>query len=997
MKSLKKAALLCIVSMAATMTGTAGDGRFDVAREQLRTVCERPMPDGTRRMSKQFRRWEWFWESRLMEDGSFPSPGMYRQELARMDRIKGTDRIQAGQVWKELGPEGPANINQNSWYGIGRTNCIAFSRTEPNTMWLGTAHGGLWKTTTAGTAWSEVKIDGWPIFGLSDIAIAPSNGNVIYLATGDADAASSGDMSGYPGFSYGILKSIDGGRTWNQTAMSFELSSNYLVARLWVDPRNPDVVVAATNLGLQRTTDGGATWKLVSSTMYFKDILGNPTDPDVVYATTFSFAGGAQIYRSADAGLTWTAVHSVARGNRIRLAVSKASADVVMALVSDAYTQGLEGVYKSLDHGMSFEKLPVNKHLLGWDPNGQDWNRGGQGFYDLAMEMSPTDADVIYVGGINIWMSTDGGFSWTLSTEQNGYGAPWVHADHHFLAYHPTQPWLYSCHDGGIARTTDKGATWRDMSAGLRIQQYYSLATSDVNPNVMLAGAQDNATTVFNGTAGRHVIGGDGMECAIDPKNPQTMYASIYYGTFYRSTNGGSNWAIISRQDSRQDTGAWVAPFVVDPQAPSTVYAGYKNVWRSTDRGQSWTKISLFNVNQTLRTLAVAPSDSRYIYAGFSSRLYYSTDGGSTWTSQAGIGGYITDIEVDPDDPTHVIISQGGFVGSSKVLEIRNGTVTNITGNGLPNVPANAIVYQPGNPDRVFAGTDLGVFYREEGSNSWVAYGTGGPTTIVTDMELIPSMSKMRVATYGRGIWEVDVTQCAASTPSVQALTSTTVCAGDTVVLQAGEGYKSYRWSNGDTTRTIRLATVAQSGDYLVSVEDGQGCRALSQTIAVTIRRVPVRPIISAKNRDTLRSSSIGVAKYQWFVDGQIIDGATQREYIPTKHGSYTVRVENTDGCTTFSDPYLYGITSVAEGAGSAGGTVSIYPNPVHDALTLALPGSGDVVRNIDIVNVAGSTIVSSMTTMPTERMDVSALSPGTYYVRVRCGRGVWMTTFVKY
>jgi hypothetical protein len=313
-----------------------------------------------------------------------------------------------------------------------------------------------------------------------------------------------------------------------------------------VDPRNADIVVAATYTGIRKSTDGGATWRVTTPSGAFRDLVGNTQTIDMLFASTFSQGGGAGIYKSLNAGDTWELVESFPEANRIRLAVTKADPKVVGAVMSRYDTQGLSGAYKSTDFGENFFDLNVTQNLLGWSSSGNDHNRGGQGFYDLAMTISPSNANLWFVGGVNTWRSTNGGTSWVLSNHWTGNNAPWVHADHHFSMYHPNQNRLYTCHDGGIARSDDNGVSWRDMSNGLKIQQYYGLAVSDLQSSLTLAGSQDNGTArSTNGTQFLHVLDGDGMATAIDYTTPQTVYGSQPYGTFYRSDNQGSSWNLV--------------------------------------------------------------------------------------------------------------------------------------------------------------------------------------------------------------------------------------------------------------------------------------------------------------------------------------------------------------------------------------------------------------------------------------------------------------------
>lgn len=992
-----------IVMLLATMTSIApAQHDFQTVRAKLRQMLEGNEPDGTPRISKQLRRWEWFWESRVGTDGSFPTAKTYEDALQRARAKTPVDATLAAKVWKELGPTGPSALTlDDAFFGIGRVNCVAFNPADANVMLLGSAGGGLWKSTNGGNSWAEVKMPNFPMFGVSDVAYAPSNAQIIYVATGDANASFAGDVSGYPNFSVGIIKSTDGGATWAPTGLSYLIEQNYGTSRLWVAPDDPNVVLAATTTGIRRSTDGGATWKLVSSVANMRDMIQHPTVANILYATTFSAGGGAEFWRSTDAGQTWRSVQSVESGCRIRLAVTKAAPSVVWAVVSATYPYGLQGVYKSTDAGLTYNMIPNTKNLLGWSRSGTDWSRGGQGHYDLAMAVSPTDANRIMVGGINNWRSTNGGTSWELATEQRGDGAPWVHADQHFHAYHPTNnSRLYTCHDGGIARSTDNGLSWTDISVGLKIQQFYAMGATDMDPSLMIGGAQDNSTFIMDGLSFRHVIGGDGMECAIDPSNPNVMYGSVYYGTFYRSNNRGSNWTTISNAGARGENGAWVAPFTIYKKIPSTVFAGYRNVWKSTNNGTNWTRLSNFAVDQnaTLRVVAVSPTDDRYVYAAFNQTMYFTTNGGQTWQTGSGLGGFISDIEVDPTDPKRIWITYGAYNGGVKVAEVNNGTATNATGVGLPNIPINSVLYVEGSPKRLFLGTDVGVYVTEIGSNVWQPYGSGMPTTVVSDLEYLPTSKKLRAATYGRGIWEVDATQCTAATPTIQALTPTTVCAGDSVVLQVQGSYSSVRWSNGDTARRVVLRTTQEAGDYTVSVEDGNGCRATSAKFTVTINRTPSRPTIQRRG-DTLRSTTLGgVTSFQWIRNDTNIVGATQREYVPTVSGSYRVQVRTDQGCANISEPVEITVGPVSVAEEPALRDMIVSPNPTEGIVRLSFGSPLPSAMRIEIIDQAGRSLSTDMVEVSSvgHTLDLRGVAAGVYLVRCSVGNAVMTLPIVR-
>lgn len=945
--------------------------------------------------SKQYKRLEWFSEPRRMPDGSFPTAQMYAIEAQHVQSRKRDADVQDAPDWVELGPVAPDAL-ANGWQGIGRVNCVAISEHDANLMLLGSAHGGIWKSTDAGANWTAVNVPMLPLFGVSDIAFAPSNASVIYAATGDADATSIYSASN-AAFSFGVLKSVDAGLTWQPTGLNETSSTTLLVSRLWVDPRDAQIVVAATNIGIQRTTDGGATWKAVTPLRNYRDLIGNPLAPDVLNATTFASEGGAAFHRSTDNGLTWTEVESLPTANRLRLAVTKANANIVLAVASSSATNGLDGVYVSYDKGLNYNSVFVDKNLLGYPPDGSE--AGGSGWYDLAAAISPLSDKNFFIGGVNIWRSTNTGAAWFLSAHWQGSGAPWLHADQHYMKFHPTRNVLYACHDGGIGQSTDNGITWKDISKGLKIQQYYALATSNVNPTLTLAGAQDNSTMLTrDGIKFDHVLAADGMDNAIDPVNPDIMYASWQTGNFFRSINGGKEWQYMANKDVVGDAdAAWVTPIVTHPTVSGTIYVGYSRVHRSTDFGATWKALSKVSEDGAYRHLAIAQSNPNFIYAAGNYQVSFSTDAGATWNIQSEVSiGYIQDIAVDPSNPRRFWVTYGGYQNTTKIVEVNNGIVKNITGSGLGNVPCNTVRYLQGDPGKLFVGTDLGVFSKLDNSTAWVPYGNGMPTTIVTDMEYIKSTKILRVSTYGRGVWEVPASLCSSAVPAITATpVGGTACEGDTITLEAAPFYSSYRWSNGSPMRVLKITESSQEGDYWVDVEDDAGCSARSRTVTVAFAGTAVRPTIK-RTGDTLVATAFGAKTFQWYRDNVAIPGATDKRYLPTNwESAYTVEAYINPACPSFrSNPYQFIAISVEDDR--APNRLVVHPNPAESQIQIQLPvGVGRYLELFDVqgIKVIQQTLDDALTACS---LSLDNVSTGTYFLRVRSGESNWMTKVIR-
>lgn len=717
---------------------------------------------------KQFKRWEYYWEQRILPDGTFPSPSATWDAWQDYIATHPTEanKMSSAANWQFKGP----STTPGGYNGLGRINCIAFHPTNANTFWVGTPAGGLWKTTNGGSSWTT-NTDNLPVLGVSDIAIDYTNPNIMYIATGDGDMGSLSALTGSPAGdtkSIGILKSTDGGVTWNTTGMNWNVTSAKLIRRLVMNPVYPQELTAATSDGLWRTLNGGTTWTQVK-TGYFIDVEFKPNNSDTLYASTFAL-GNAQIFRSTDYGTTWNVVATIPSAMRINLAVSPAWPGLVDALCANT-SGGLAGLWYSSNSGASFSQYFTascnNNMLNGCAPS--SLGCGGQGHYDLAYAINPNNASEIWLGGVNTYRSTDGGSNWNLKTFWttgstncgSNPGVATVHADKHFIAFHPLQAnTVFECNDGGLYKTTNGGTTWTDLSNGLQISQIYRIGVSQTITNNIICGLQDNGSREIYNNQWYEQTGGDGMECIIDYTNANTEYASYAYGVIYRTYNFWSNQTTISQNIPGQPQGAWVTPFVIHPTNPNILYAGYDKLYRSTNQGNSWSAISPVLTTDLLRSVCVAPSNPNTIYVATFDTLYLTTNGGTNWYYvPLGIpNAKITYITVDPTNSQRVYITLSGYSAGNKVYMSPNGGSNwyNYSGT-LPNVPVNCIVYQNGTNEGLYVGTDVGVFYTDGSMNDWITYQTGLPNVVVTELEISYNNNKLWAATFGRGLWNSDL------------------------------------------------------------------------------------------------------------------------------------------------------------------------------------------------------------------------------------------------
>ena len=692
---------------------------------------------------KPFMRWLYRWENQVDAQGNILSHGeKYNTFNAYSKKASATNR--SNSAWENLGP----NSTVGGYSGTGRVNSIAIDPTNENIVYVGTAGGGLWKSTNGGNSWTP-KTDMLGTLGVSTIVIDNNNSDIIYLATGDCEA--------YDNYSIGVLKSTDGGNTWQTTGLDWSLTNTRVIHKLVQDPDNENTLIAATSIGMYRTTNAGASWTQVM-TGNVRDVIARATASTSTYFAVKQVVlnGGiinGEMYRSTNNGSSWNLTQTISGTNRVKLGVSEDNPNYVYALASDDGNSGFLGLYRSTNNGSSFSLRSSSPNLLGWAIDGND--TGGQGWYDLAFTVDPNDVNRVHVGGVNHWYSTNGGTSWTMSNYWTGNATfPVVHSDKHEFLFSPSGD-LWESNDGGIYKSTDAGLTWTDKTSNLEISQMYAVGISQTSTRIM-AGLQDNGSKFRNNNNWTHEIGGDGMNCAINPDNDDVLYGCIQLGKMRRSLNGGASWSNIHLNIPGTPTGAWVTPYSLDPQNSSTIIAGYDDVWKSEDQGNTWENIGNNVANGgRLEHLVIAPSDSDVIYTGRTNSLYRTIDGGVTWDQMTIPGSPISEITVSTNDPMTIYTVLGNYENGKKVYKSNDGGSTwdNISGS-LPNLRALSITIHEDGDETVYVGMDMGVYYRGLSDNDWTLYNTSLPNVEVSDLKIKEATNELFIATYGRGVWK---------------------------------------------------------------------------------------------------------------------------------------------------------------------------------------------------------------------------------------------------
>jgi hypothetical protein len=778
---------------------------------------------------KQYKRWEWYWQSRTNPDGSFPDFIIPEKELQKIQSKKSNDELMQTANWTPWGPTKAAG----GYWGVGRVNAVVVTL---GTVYAATAGGGLWTSSDNGNNWTNptASLSG---LGTSDICFGNSASlgtMVMYLATGDYLGSS---PSGVP--SIGVFKSTDGGATWSATGLVHTRTDQVRIARILCYPTNPNIVIAASNLGIHRSTDGGTTWTLATLTTplgdnvefveRFMDMEMKAGDPSVMVASTSL----GRIYRSTDGGASWAVVSgslpapTSATTGRAALAVGVNDPNTMYAIYTNRSNRGFLALFKSTDGGASWAQVTVASPTNTFAYSNEGTDAGGQGEYDLCLTVSPVDANRIYLGAVNLWTSANGGTNWTCighwaaGTQTGDVRAPEVHADQHYVYVPQGSTTLFVANDGGIYSTANNGTSWTwhvNGNTGINMHQIYRISTSQTDPNRLLIGAQDNSTTLLNGAnvIERTQATGDGMGQAIDRENVQNMLTSGTNGSLQRSTDQGASWSKFFEAENRNsEAGAWVTPYVQSSTNANTVFFGYVNVWRTDN---AWAETPTFTRISTggtgsLQVVAVGQDGlSIYVSTGTPGEpIRYTPNGGATWFERTPPGtNSLTKITVHTTRPTTAWATFGGYTAGEKVYRTDDGatTWTNISGS-LPNVPANVILAERNSPDRVYVGTDLGVYYRDASTSDWVKYNGGAlanDNIVVTDMDIQYSQRQLRIGTYSRGAFSGGLVGGAIQQTTTITITPSTVNFGTVNIGQSSTQNITVNVSNVAVGATITIS-----------------------------------------------------------------------------------------------------------------------------------------------------------------------------------------------
>ena len=757
-------------------------------------------------------------------------------------------------------PIGPFAIPHGQTYGsgassrpgvAGRISSIAIDPSNAAHILIGAAGGGVWESQDTGATWTP-RTDAQPSLTTGALAFDPSNSQTVYAGTGEGDF--------YSWLGAGLLRSTDGGTTWNVRASAPFVGVGFY--ELVVDPLNGQHLLAATTAGLYESSDGGATWaaRRAQGTwdLSMRPATGGPT------ATQEVFAGcNDGLQQSADGGTTWTAVAlpgAPAQWVRIEVCHAPSNPDVVYVVATG--TTGAAGaawvgyIWRRATAGGAFNAVAF--------PAGLSVE---QAWYDWCAGVAPNDPNVLYAGGIDLFKGVLSGTTWTWTNISAKAGGDCIHPDQHHVTFSPTDPnVVYASCDGGIYRSPNAGVNWRSLNKGLAITEFEYLASHPQYDAWLIGGTQDNGTELYEGgEVWLHVQDGDGGDCGIDQAAPGTCFHTFYGMGMERSTVGGAwgSWNWVGPNPPATYNALFYPPVEVNG---TTVCQAGESAFISTDAGGTWTEVAL-PAGELATTISIA--SAARVYVGTATGNVYRIDAiAGVWQTAAALtqprAGYVSDLLGDPTNALRLWATYSNVTGGHVYRSDNGGTTWTNVSAGLPTIPVNAIAIDPTAGNTVFIAADVGVYRSTNAGAAWAAFSNQLPNVLSTDLVFHQADRLLRVGTRNRGVWEINVDR--ATMPDVELyLRDSTVDTGRRAPSPSGAdpfvfGAQTYWWECTDVKVDSPPYQFANLADVDFEIfEDDHGVSPAGLIHENTQRSRTVRVYVQVHNRGPQPATNVAV------------------------------------------------------------------------------------------------------------------------------------------
>jgi len=698
--------------------------------------------------------------------------------------------------WESIGP---TNIG-------GRTLALAIHPENPDILFVGSASGGLWKSTTGGSglnAWEYVPT-GHQVLGVAAIDIDTNDPNTMFIGTGEAY----GSSENYPGigpirttrgsYGIGILKTTDGGLSWIKS-LDWSLNQKRSIQKIQINPLRSESIWAATTDGVYKSTDGGSSWSNIHSVTMATDIIINPLDTNMVFVAHGGMGSeGHGIYRTTDGGDTFSKANLLIGGGP-----SEYKGKAVLSMSSEKPNILYASIGNS-DGSLNYEDEDIKTWVMKTEDFGESWNlvfssndiyARVQGWYAHAIAVHPSNENIVWAAGqpFSLYKSTNGGIDFLEADMANTAGTtddrendvfPYLSdwADHHDIIFHPTMhDTIYFINDGGIFKTTDGGVTIENCNSGYQTVQFYNgVSNSNTNKNLFLGGLQDNSSIIYEGNLNwRREWGGDGAWTALNQDDNNIAYLSAQFGqavVSYDLFNGGQlYWAMPRGTDEQgneifpRNEANFITPYILSPADNQTMYMGGERIYKYNALSQNWTTTNNgYRLDgNAMSALAGSEQDPNVVYAASSPKLqrphiYRTANGGNTWRqiTQDLPDRFPTDLAVDPNNDLIAYVTFGGFETSHVFRTEDGGESWQDIGKNLPDIPTWSITVNPNNSSHLFVGNEIGVYQSIDSGKNWQNINGNLPDAVFAiDLIVSRSNSKLRLATHGNGAYEIDISQ----------------------------------------------------------------------------------------------------------------------------------------------------------------------------------------------------------------------------------------------